>query len=238
MAFKIKRGRKASARLSCSAVIAAAGSSDRMAGEDKIFLSICGVPVLAHSLKAFQNSDCIDEIIIVVQEDKIAEAGEICEKYSISKATRIMLGGPTRLESVLNGVLAVSGKKQLIAIHDGARPCVGDEIITGAVHSAAKYHAAAPGIPVSSTLKAASGGIIEKTICRDNLFEIQTPQVFAADLIKAALTNALDKKIDVTDDCMAAEAIGVPVHITEGSRYNIKLTTSEDIVIAEAILKS
>jgi 2-C-methyl-D-erythritol 4-phosphate cytidylyltransferase len=99
------------------------------------------------------------------------------------------------------------------------------------------HHAAAPAIPVSSTVKRVEGGVVRETVDREKLFEVQTPQVFDAGLIKAALTSAIDKSINITDDCMAVELLGVPVYITEGSRNNIKLTTREDAILAEAILK-
>ena len=220
----------------CSAVIAAAGASRRMGGEDKLFADICGAPVLAHSLAAFQNCGYINEIVVVTREDKLELVGAICRIYSIGKASKIIVGGPTRQESVLLGVLAVSKKARLIAIHDGARPCADMSVISGAVEAAAKFHAAAPGVPVSSTVKRAKSGIVTGTVDRDGLFEIQTPQVFAAELIKAALTSAVKKGVSVTDDCMAAELIGAPIRITEGSRYNIKITAVEDLAIAKAIL--
>ena len=237
MAFFSKSEKiKVKKRPPCSAVIAAAGSSQRMCGEDKLFMHLSGVPVLAHTLIAYQNCAYIDEIIVVTQENNLVLVSELCGQYDIGKATKIMVGGTTRIESVMNGLLAVSKKARLIAIQDGARPCVSDEIISSAVAAAAKFHAAAPGVAVSSTIKRVKDGIIQETVDRENLFEVQTPQVFDADLIKAALKNAAKKAIAITDDCMAAELIGVPVHITEGSVSNIKITTNDDIAIAEAII--
>lgn len=236
MASASKRaGKRSGARPACSAVIAAAGSSERMGGEDKLFLEIGGAPVLAYSLSAFQNAACIDEIIIVAREDKFEEVGRICERFGIDKAAKVMTGGSTRLESVMNGVFAVSKKTDLIAIHDGARPFIARGIIERTVEEAALFYAAAPGVPVTSTLKTVKDGIIRDTIAREGLIEIQTPQVFDADLIKAALTNAVKKAVCVTDDCMAAELIGTPVHVTEGSALNIKITTSEDFRLACSI---
>ena len=222
--------------LFCSAVIAAAGSSRRMEGPDKIFLELCGTPVLVHTLKAFQNNCLINEIVVVACDTEFKRISEYCELYELNKVTRIITGGKTRLESVMNGVLSVSRKAEIIAIHDGARPCIEDNVIVSTVSAATKYHAVAPSIPVSSTLKRAKDSIVSETIDRDDLYEIQTPQVFQAEIIKAALTKALDKSIEITDDCMAVELIGVPVYITKGSRCNIKLTTSEDIILVEAIL--
>jgi len=209
-----------------------------MDNEDKLFLEICGAPVLVHTLAAFQKCSLVNEIIVVAHEDKYERISNLCNQYSIGKVTKIMAGGPTRLESVMNGVMAVSKKAQIIAIHDGARPCIDEDVINRAVSAAAQYHAVAPAVPVSSTLKRVKDGVVLETVDRNGLFEVQTPQVFAAGIIKAALTKALSESIGVTDDCMAAEYIRVPVHITAGSRNNIKLTTSEDIAMVEAILRN
>ena len=226
----------------CSAVIAAAGSSTRMDGEDKLFAELCGVPVLAHTLRAFQESPPVDEIIVVVRGEMLERAAELCRTYGIDKAGTVIAGGESRISSVYNGVLAASDKAGLIAIHDGARPCVDLRVIEDAIKAAAKLHAATPAVPLSSTVKRVSNGVVTETVSRGDLYEIQTPQVFDADLIKAALTKALKigsepgAAMEFTDDCMAVESIGFPVHITEGSRNNIKLTTREDMAIAEAFL--
>ena len=221
----------------CTAVIAAAGSSERMEGEDKQFIEMLGMPVLAFTLAKFEACALVGEIIIVARQDKLERVRDICAEYGICKASKVVAGGSTRLESVMNGVLAASDKAQFIAIHDGARPCITENVIERAIKAAWAHHAAAPAVPVSSTIKKAKGGVVLETVSREDLFEIQTPQVFAAEIIKAALTNARDKSINVTDDCMAVELMGVPVYITEGSRSNIKLTTRDDIAVAEAILK-
>jgi len=221
----------------CSAIIAAAGFSSRMGGDDKLLLDINGKPVLVHALIAFQNTSAVNEIIIVSTPDKFEHIGMLCRHYGIDKATKIMAGGQTRTESVLNGILAVSKGAQVIAIHDGARPCVDAGVIERAISAVSKHHGVAPAVPVSSTLKRAENGTVVETVDRNDLFEIQTPQVFTVEIIKAALQSAIDKSVDITDDCMAVELMGIPVYLSEGSRSNIKVTTSEDIVIAEAILR-
>jgi len=222
----------------CSAVIVAAGESLRMGAEDKLFIEICGEPVLAHTLMAFQKAERVSEIVVVAREECLKRVGLLCRAFRIHKAVKIMAGGETRLDSAYFGAFAVSENAGLIAIHDGARPCVSDHVITCAIVAAARHHAAAPGLAVSSTMKRAKGRLIAETVDREGLFEIQTPQVFDADLIRAALTKARKKGIAVTDDCQAAELIGVPVYISEGSRNNIKITTGDDLVVAEAILRS
>ena len=220
----------------CSAVIAAAGSSRRMEGEDKLFVEIGGAPVLVHTLAAFQGCELINEIVVVTRSENMELVCDICRHYGITKAAKVVSGGPTRSSSVYNGLFAVSEKARFIAVHDGARPCIGRETIMRTIEAASRYNAAAPGVPVSSTIKRAKDRFVEETVDRDGLFEVQTPQVFKAELIKAAMTNALNKSVAVTDDCEAVELIGAAVHITEGSRSNIKITTSDDLAIAEAIL--
>jgi len=220
----------------CTAVIAAAGISKRCRGEDKLFYHINGKPVLAHTIDAFQNCELINDIIIVAREERYECIGELCLQYGFNKVSKIIKGGLTRPESIINGIYAASGKARLIAVHDGARPCIEPEIIVRTIIKASKYHAAAPAVAITSTTKKAEDGVILETVDRNTLYEIQTPQIFRTEIIKGALTNVMRKEIDITDDCMAVELLGVPVHITEGSRRNIKITEAEDLLIAEALL--
>jgi len=235
MSFLSEFFKRSHAAPSCSAVIVAAGASTRMEGGDKLLAEINGLPVLLHTLMAFEKNKAVDEIVVVARADDLQKIGDLCRSCGINKASKIMAGGKTRLESVYNGAFAVSEGASYIAIHDGARPCIEQAVIERALAAAAKYHAAAPALPVRPTLKRVKGGIITETVDREGLYEIQTPQIFSADMIKAALTNARKKSLDVTDDCMAAELIGFPVHITEGSVFNIKITTKDDLMVAEAI---
>lgn len=221
----------------CTAVIAAAGSSTRMGGENKILADLNGVPVLARTLTVFQNADCIHEIVIVTREDSIVPIADICADYGISKATKIVCGGAERIDSVMIGVGEASDEAVLIAVQDGARPLVTEEIIAEAVNEAYKYKAAAPAVPVNDTVKVAHGGTVESTLDRSALYAVQTPQVFDTALIKAALANAKAKGIAVTDDCSAVEALGAAVRLTKGSYENIKLTTVVDYAVAEGIIK-
>jgi 2-C-methyl-D-erythritol 4-phosphate cytidylyltransferase/2-C-methyl-D-erythritol 2,4-cyclodiphosphate synthase len=220
----------------CSVVIAAAGLSQRCKGEDKLFYQINSKPVLAYTIEAFQNCKLVGEIIVVSREESFEPIGEICLKYGFDKVTRVIKGGQSRLESVINGVFAVSQKSRLIAVHDGARPCVDIDTISKTIEAALKHNAAAPAVQIVSTVKRVSDDVISETIDRDALYEIQTPQVFRAELIKAALTKAAKKSATVTDDCMAVEILGAKVHIVEGSRYNLKITDAGDLRMAESIL--
>ncbi|MCL2079343.1 MAG: 2-C-methyl-D-erythritol 4-phosphate cytidylyltransferase [Oscillospiraceae bacterium] len=221
----------------CSVVIAAAGSSQRCKGEDKLFYEINAKPVLAYTIEAFQKCDSVNEIVVVTKENNLGKAADMCRRYGLTKVSKVITGGMTRTQSVYNGVCALSDKAKLIAIHDGARPCISGDIIVNTINKAAKFNAAVACVKVTSTLKIADGSmIIKKTVDRDGFVEVQTPQIFRAQIIKAALANVIKKSIACTDDCGAVELLAVPIHITEGSGKNIKITTPEDLEIAEAFL--
>ena len=195
--------------------------------------NICGKPVLAYTIEVFEKSKLIEDIIIVTMEDKLETIGRMCEEYGYNKVSLVLCGGASRLDSVINGIYAASKKARLIAIHDGARPCLDLELLERTIQKAAVYNAAAPGIPITSTVKRVEDEIIKETVDRKGLVEIQTPQIFRAEIIKAALTNVSKKAIEITDDCMAVEILGMPVYIVEGSRKNIKVTTPEDLRLVE-----
>lgn len=221
----------------CSAVIVAAGSSQRM-GSDKMLASLCGVPVLARSLMAFQRSEHVDEIIVVTRKDKIEETARLCRKYGIDKASKVVCGGATRMESALAGVSEVDRKAKLIAIHDGARPLVPNEVIVRTIYAARDYMSAVPVIKSTDTLKTVDeNGVITGTVDRECTMRVQTPQIFSAELIKGALTKAVTDGLTLTDDCSAMEMMGVKTHTVVGDENNIKLTTPRDMFTAEAILK-
>ncbi|MDD6502377.1 MAG: 2-C-methyl-D-erythritol 4-phosphate cytidylyltransferase [Oscillospiraceae bacterium] len=219
----------------CTAVIVAAGSSERM-GRDKMFLPVAGIPVLGRTLLQFQRCRDIDEIIVVTREERIMDAGALVKQYGLDKVTKILVGGKERVESSAAGVLQANRDSGWIAIADGARPLVTPELISRTVEAARKYRAAAPAVAVKDTIKTAENGMVTGTPDRSRLFAVQTPQVFEADLIKGALTRAVRDGIPVTDDCSAVEAMGIPVRLVEGSYENIKITTREDIALCEALL--
>jgi 2-C-methyl-D-erythritol 4-phosphate cytidylyltransferase len=224
-------------RIGCSAVVAAAGSSSRMGG-DKLFMDLGGVSVLARTLLALQVCACVEEIVVVTREEKILEVAELCRACGIDKATKILCGGMTRMESVLAGLSEINPDARLVAIHDGARPLVTEEIIREAVHTASVYQCAAPAVPVTDTLKRAENNIVCETLDRSRLVAVQTPQVFVPELVKGALTLAVKNGQTYTDDCAAVEALGAQVHLTEGSPENIKITTPLDLDLALTILQN
>ena len=220
----------------CSAAVVAAGSSTRM-GMDKLMLPLDEIPVIVHTLRAVQAAPSVGEIILVTREDLIVPMSQMCQDYAISKVTKVVRGGASRTQSVRLGTLEVSGDAQVIAIHDGARPFVSAEVIERAVAQAMETGAAAPAVPVKDTIKVAHDGVVESTPDRACLFAVQTPQVFESSLIKAALQKALDDGLELTDDCAAVERLGMKVALTRGDERNIKLTTPEDLAVAQAILE-
>lgn len=230
-----KRKKKA-AMPYCAAIVAAAGSSSRMEGADKLLLPLRDEPVLVHTLRALEVCPDIREIVVVTRKDLIVPVSRLCSDYALTKVRKVLLGGETRAQSVRLGMREVSDRAELIAIQDGARPLVTQEVLEEAIRTAASCGAAAPAIPVKDTIKRASGGVVTETPDRSELFAVQTPQVFEAELIRAALYQAVEENIPLTDDCAAVERIGMKVTLTRGSEENIKITTPADLAVAEALL--
>ena len=227
-----KRRKKTDLPAVC-AVIVAAGSSRRMGGENKLLLEIDGVPVLARTLSAFQKCAAIRDIVLVCREQDIMPYTELAKAFSIDKLCTVTRGGETRTESVLAGITAAPENAVLVAVHDGARPLVSEAVITEAVSTAAEYGAAAP---VEDSIKRIEDGNIAADVARNTLAAVQTPQVFRKDLLRRALTSAAERGYSFTDDCAAVESLGTIVKATHGSYQNIKITTPEDILVAEALL--
>lgn len=230
-----KRRKKTDLPAVC-AVIVAAGSSRRMGGENKLLLEIDGVPVLARTLSAFQKCAAIRDIVLVCREQDIMPYTELAKAFSIDKLCTVTRGGETRTESVLAGITAAPENAVLVAVHDGARPLVSEAVITEAVTTAAEYGAAAPVVPVKDSIKRIEDGNIAADVARSTLAAVQTPQVFRKDLLRSALTSAAERGYSFTDDCAAVESLGTIVKATHGSYQNIKITTPEDILVAEALL--
>lgn len=218
----------------CTAVVTAAGSSSRM-GQDKLMLELDGRSVLEMTLRAVSASESVDEIILAVRADMIEAASKMCADAGLTKVKKVVCGGKTRAQSSLAGASEASRRADIIIIHDGARPFVTAEVIDEAVRAAALYRAAAPAMPVKDTVRLARDNVAFETPERALLFAVQTPQAFDADLIKGALTYAVQNELPVTDDCACAEAMGVRIHLTRGDEENIKLTTPADLVLARAI---
>ena len=220
-----------------SAVIVCAGNSTRMGGVNKILLPLGERKVIGVTMQAFQSCESISEIIIVAREDDIPAIRLEAEKSGISKLTECTSGGSTRQESVINGLKKISNSSELVAVHDGARPLVKPEHIEKVIKDASVFGGAALGVPVKDTIKTVDDGLITDTPPRSSLYITQTPQIFKRKLYFEGVDFALEHGLDFTDDCQLVEAIGGKIAMTTGDYTNIKITTPEDIAIAEVLLK-
>lgn len=219
-----------------TAVIVAGGKGTRMGGgRNKVFLKILDREVLCYTVSAFENNDRISEIIIVTGKDDIEECARLAESQGFRKVKRITEGGASRQQSVMNGLLSADG--DIVLIHDGARALVTDKEINSSIDGCISCKAAAAGVKCKDTLKSAEGGFISGTIDRETTYLIQTPQTFYLHEIKSMHEKAAKEGFEATDDCMIAEHYGMKIKITEGSYENIKLTTPEDMIIGERILR-
>ena len=222
----------------CAAIVPAAGKSARMGGEDKMFSQLCGVPVLARTLTALDQAVLVDEIVVAVQPEKLEEVAALVSRAGIRKPIRVVEGGANRAESVLLAALEAREDTEYLAIHDGARPLILPEQVDEMTRLGQRTYAVAPALPVTDTVKVADlSGLVLSTPDRSTLFAVQTPQVFQASILKAALQSAIDAEAPITDDCSAVERLGKEVYLTPGWRENIKITTPEDLAIAEAFLR-
>lgn len=220
-----------------TAIIVAAGKSERMGGgADKAFLSLVNKPVVAWSLLAFEKCAEIDRIVLVVRKEQLLATKAVARMFGISKLDKIVAGGSKRQESVLAGLAACDLSTKHVVIHDGARPCVKPETIAEVVKLAKKCGAATVGRRMTDTVKfVEKGQTVENTVDREKLWMVQTPQAFAVKTLRDAY-KALGSGT-VTDDCQAVELAGGTVKIFESRLPNLKITTVEDLQIANALLK-
>lgn len=220
---------------SCGVVIVAAGSASRMGGIDKVMAPLGGEPMIARTVRAFQDCDAVKKIVVVTREDLILPITSLCS--GMDKVKAVVAGGSSRQESVHLGLNALSGEVQLVAVHDGARPLATWQLIDRVIRAANTYGAAAPAIPVKDTIKVVQGGVVKQTPDRAALFAVQTPQVFDFDLLRGALKKVEQEQLQVTDDCSAVEQMGMRVKIVEGDERNLKVTTPMDLKIAQMLLE-
>ncbi len=221
-----------------AAVVLAAGDSKRMGNVNKLFYRINGVPVLAHTLIAYQKCPLIREIVVVAKPEDFSRIQDLKRKYGISKMTHLVAGGETRQESAKKGVEKLSDNVKYVAIADGARCLTTPTQITKVCLSAYRQMASCAAHKVTDTVKRAT--VLHnttETIDRKDLWEMQTPQVFHTSIYKAAMLRAEENKlVEYTDDATLIESIGYRVHLIECGIGNIKITTIEDIPLAEAVL--
>lgn len=233
--LKLAKGEETPLR--CGAVVLAAGSAQRM-GFDKLTVMLDGQPVLVRAVNAFEQSPLVEEIVVVTRVDRLEEIADLCQSYNLSKVSAVVCGGKTRTESALAGVMALKKDFPLTAIHDGARPFVSQKIIEDCIRRAGLQHAAIPVLKSTDTLRVVDEeGTLTGTCDREHVVRVQTPQVFRTELIKAALTDAAEKNLTFTDDATAVERLGVSVRTVPGDEENLKLTTPQDLVLAQGILE-
>ncbi|MCI5751976.1 MAG: 2-C-methyl-D-erythritol 4-phosphate cytidylyltransferase [Oscillospiraceae bacterium] len=218
-------------------IIAAAGNASRMGGITKQLAQLCGKPVIVHSMEVFQRMDEVAEIIVSAKDEHADIIGAAAEKHGITKLAAIVSGGETRQGSVINGLKAASKETSLIAVHDAARPLVKEKFVRQCIRDAEIFGAAALGVPVKDTLKVVSGGLVTDTPDRSSLYAIQTPQIFRKDVYYKGVNFAVEHGLDFTDDCQLVEAVGVKVCVSPSDYFNIKITTPEDLQIAEILSK-
>jgi 2-C-methyl-D-erythritol 4-phosphate cytidylyltransferase len=225
--------------MKADALIVSAGKGHRfMEGKKKQFHLMAGKPILAYTLDKFETCPLIHSILLVVgEEDMDYCMKEIVEKYHYRKISQIVPGGKRRQDSVKHGIDALSKEVEVVVIHDGVRPFVTKGMIEESIHSAIRFGAVVVAMPVKDTIKIAHpDGTILRTLDKESLWQIQTPQTFQAHLIKTAYHKATEDKFIGTDDASLVERLGVNVHILPGSYTNIKITTIEDLMLGHLFL--
>lgn len=222
-----------------AAVIVAAGAGKRMGtATRKQYLSLAGDPILFHTLKAFDACSAIAAITLVVPPEEMDWVAEtIVNHLDLKTPVTLCPGGEERQDSVRLGLDAIDAHHPLVAIHDGVRPLIRSHQIKGCLCAAAEHGAAILAVPVADTLKKADvRQMVQHTVAREAIWLAQTPQAFSLGLIRHAHQDAFDAGVKGTDDAALVERLGVPVHLVSGSRRNIKVTTPEDLILAEAFL--
>ncbi len=222
-----------------TAIILAAGKGRRMnAGINKQFMLLNNKPLLAHTLEAFNNCKAIDNIILVVNSEEL----QICRKqiidaYGFDKVDKLICGGSERQQSVFNGIMELNENCGIVAIHDGARPIISEDIIERCIEGAKVFGAVSAGMPIKETIKILNEEcLVEYTPERGKVWITQTPQAFRPDIIRKAHERAALEGVSSTDDAFLVEHMGIKVRMIEGSYDNIKVTTPEDMIIAEIIM--
>jgi len=226
-------------KLFTSVIIPAAGQGRRMnAPINKQYLAIHGKPILAYTLDVFEQCALIKEIILVINKDEFKICRQqVLRPYHYTKV-KLVEGGSTRQQSVYEGLKAVNPKADIVMTHDGARPIIQESVIIQSIYETMEHQATVVGVPAKNTIKVINAdGFVEYTPNRDYLVEIQTPQTFEIQLLRRAHENAIEESVEGTDDAFLVERLGYQVKIVTGHYTNIKITTPEDLIIAEAIIK-
>jgi len=226
--------------IKADAVIVSAGKGERFGGQKKQFFLLDKKPILAYSLDKFEACPLIRFILLVVsQEDLDYCLKEIVEKFQYKKILQVVPGGKRRQDSVKNGIDRLPNDTEILVIHDGVRPFVTREMIEDSIRSTIRYGAVVTAMPVKDTIKVANpDGTIIKTLNRESLWQAQTPQTFRIEVIREAYHRAIEEGFSGTDDASLVERLGIEVHILPGSYKNIKITTPEDLALANLFLKT
>ncbi len=224
--------------MNCGLVVAG-GKSERMGPDvDKAFLSLGSRPVVIYSLLAFEKCAEIDEVVLVVRKERLESARCAAQMFGCKKVARIVAGGNQRQQSVAKGLAAVSENVEIVAVHDGARPCVTPALITETIKSARHFGSGVAAVKITDTVKSSEKGlVINQTIDRAKLWRAQTPQTFRKDLLLQAFEFVEKKKIKITDEASAVELVCNDVRIVNSITSNIKITTPDDLVLAAALMR-
>jgi len=219
------------------AIVPAAGSGTRYGPRTrKPFLSLNGKPLILWALETLESVPHISHIIPVLKKSDLAKGQQLFKEYKISKILRIVEGGKERQDSVLNALTGIKGEKSIVLIHDGARPFLTEDMIERSVNELDGFDGVVVGMPPKDTIKETEHGVVQKTLKRDSLWSIQTPQVFPLQAISAAYEHAYRERYYSTDDAALVERYGGRVKVIKGSYSNIKITTPEDLAFAELLL--
>ncbi len=222
-----------------SVIVAAAGRGSRMKrAENKVFLPLLGKPILQYSIEAFLGRSDVAEVIVICAAHETEEMESLVRVYRQEKPVKVVIGGSERQYSVANALRAVDKGCELILVHDGARPLVTDKVVQSVIDSARAHRAAIAAVPVKDTIKTVDAkGMVIDTPPRSTLYAVQTPQGFETQLLFDAYARAEKDGFLGTDDASLVERLGVRVVVAEGDYQNIKITTPEDLVVGEALLK-
>lgn len=220
-------------------LVVAGGKSERMGSQaDKAFVSLGTQPVLAYSMLAFEKCPDIDTIILVVRKDRMDAARGLVQLYGCSKVARVLPGGSRRQDSVCNGLAAMEEEVSIVAVHDGARPCVTPRLISETIKSAKRYGSGVAAAKITDTVKEVPKGmVVSKTVDRTRLWAVQTPQTFKRDLLEKGYAAANRKRLRVTDEASAVELVHKGIRLVPSSWSNIKITVPEDLSIAASLLE-
>ena len=235
----MEKPRRSKRRPRTVALIPSAGKGVRMGSGPKIYLDLLGKPLLAHTLLAFEKSAFVDSIIVVAPPGQTERcARDIIRPLGLKKVMHVLDGGSVRQDSVAAALSVAAKGFDIIAVHDGARPLVTEELIERVIKGAIRWGAAVPAVEMKDTVKEVSRSTVKRTVERDTLRGVQTPQAFRTELLVEAFERAAEEGFTGTDEAALVERLGVKVRAVEGSYENIKITTPEDMLVAECILRN